>query len=160
MFTIAKAQQRDPIPLFLSYTDDVVSGYYHNSFKSKKSSFNIIKRKISSKGNLIIEVIPSWEFEHYYKFTIVDFIFTRVNGSQMSCVKQVITTTEKYAAEIMAPFQDSLNGNFKEISKGHWQKKSSNSDSVIIEIITEIEKGDDGDIYSITYQYKKNENRD
>ena len=157
LFSFAKAQQQDPPPLLLSYTDDMVANYYHNLFKIKKSSFNIIKRRITIQGNLIIEVIPSWEFENFYKFSIIDFIFTRVNGSEMWCVKQVITTPEKYAAEILAPFQDNLDGNFKEISKGHWQKKSAPSDVVILDILSEIEKGDGGNIYSITYEYKRND---
>ncbi len=157
VFMFAKAQQPNPAPLFLSYSDDMVAKYYHNLFKTKKSSFNIIKRKISIQGNLIIEVIPSWEFESFYKFSIIDFIFTRVNGSEMGCVKQVVTTQEKYAVEMLAPFHANLDSNYKEISKGHWQKKSAPSDVVILDILTEIEKGDAGNIYYITYEYKKND---
>lgn len=157
VFTFAKAQQPNPAPLFLSYSDDMVAKYYHNLFKTKKSSFNIIKRKISIQGNLIIEVIPSWEFESFYKFSTIDFIFTRVNGSEMGCVKQVVTTQEKYAVEMLAPFHNNLDSNYKEISKGHWQKKSAPSDVVILDILSEIEKGEAGNIYYITYQYKKND---
>lgn len=156
VFTLAKAQQPNPAPLFLSYSDYVVGEYYQKLFKAKKSSFNIIKRKISIQGNLIIEVIPSWEFESFYKFSIIDFIFTRVNGSEMWCVKQVVTTQEKYAVEMLAPFHNNLDSNYKEISKGHWQKKSAPGDVVTLDILTEIEKGDAGNTYYITYEYKKN----
>ena len=83
LFSFAKAQQPNPAPLFLSHTVDMVADYYHDLFRTKKSSFNIIKRKISIQGNLIIEVIPSWEFESFYKFSIIDFIFLIWSGNKL-----------------------------------------------------------------------------
>ena len=156
LFTIAKAQQQNPAPLLLSYTDDMVVDYYRTLFKTKKSSFNIIRRRISVQGNLIIEVMPSGEFENFYKFSVIHFIFKRINNSELWCVKQVVTMPEKYAAETVAPFENNLEGEFKEISKGHWQKKATLNDVFLLDVMAKVEDADGGNVFSLTYEYIKN----
>ncbi len=155
LFTFAKAQQQNPAPLLLSYTDDMVVDYYRTLFKTKKSSFNIIRRRISQ-GNLIIEVMPSGEFENFYKFSIMHFVFKRVNNSELWCVKQVVIMPEKYSTETLAPFESNLEGDFQEISKGHWQKKATLNDVFLLDVTAKVEEADGGNVFSLTYEYIKN----